>query len=144
MGILKDASPRAGIADLYHYIRQKREHNLLLWFISALPICLVLITFQLDAMEKSLPPPPTVTYFESWPADRSLEETMAAIKKRQAEKDKFLEKKRQDYKSIGRALGMDVEAIEKEAEQERAAARKANAQVTPKTPAPQSPAGAAR
>lgn len=125
MELLKDASPRAGISDIWHYIKQRREHNLVLWTLSCVPIAVVIIMFQMDAIKKNIPPPPTVTYFESWPADRSMEETMAAIKERQAKKDAFLEKKRQDYKSIGRALGIDVEAVEKEAIQKRAAEAKA-------------------
>ena len=61
------------------------------------------------------PPPPTVTYFESWPADRSLAETKAAIAERQKLKDALMEKQRQSYKALGRAVGMDVEKIEREA-----------------------------
>jgi hypothetical protein len=120
MGLIKDASPRAGILDLWDYIRQRREHNLLLWVTSCVPIVLVIIGFNYDNIKLTAPPPPTVTYFESWPADRSLDETVAAITKRQAEKDAFLEKKREGYKTLGRAMGMDVEQIEKEAAQNRA------------------------
>ncbi len=125
MGILKDASPRAGIMDLIDYIRQPRENNSLLWVLSCLPFVLFFIALQLDAQKQSIPPPPTVTYFESWPADRSIEESMAAITKRQIEKDAFEEKKRQGYVKLGRAFGMDVDAIEREAAQIRADAKKA-------------------
>ena len=126
MGFLKDASPRTGVMDLLEYVRQKREHNALLWALSCLPIILVITALQLDAIKQSIPPPPTVTYFESWPANRSLEESMASNTKRQAEKDAFLEKKRQGYVTLGRAMGMDVEEIEREAAKSRAEAAKAS------------------
>lgn len=90
---------------------------MLLWVTSCAPIALVIIGFNYDNVKLTVPPPATVTYFESWPANRSVDETMAAITKRQAEKDAFLEKKRQSYKALGRAMGMDVEQIEKEAAQ---------------------------
>ncbi len=124
MGFLKDASPRTGVMDLIEYVREKREHNALLWTLSCLPIVLIITALQFDAMKQSIPPPPTVTYFESWPANRSLEESIASNTKRQAEKDVLLEKKRQGYVTLGRAMGMDVEAIEREAAKSRAEAAK--------------------
>jgi hypothetical protein len=135
MGFLKDASPRTGVMDLIEYVRQKREHNVLLWTISCLPIVLTLTALQLHAIKQSIPPPPTVTYFESWPENRTLEETMASITERQAEKDAFLEKKRQGYVALGRAMGMDVEEIEREAAQNRAETAKAADEAGKKTDA---------
>lgn len=125
MGILKDASPRTGIVDLYDYIRQRRDYNGFLWVASFAPPALLCTMVYFDGVDFAQPMPPTVTYFESWPANRSIEESMAAITKRQAEKDAFLEKQRQGYKSLGRAMGMDVEQIEKEAAQIKLDANKA-------------------
>ena len=127
MSFLKDVSPSGAVYDLAAYLRQKREHNWLFILAACAPPAIMIYMFQNDINIKSVPPPPTVTYFESWPADRSREESLQAIKERQAKKDAFLEKKRQGYKALGRAMGMDVEQVEREAEKIRSDARAAAA-----------------
>jgi hypothetical protein len=82
-------------------------------------------TFYLDSLDKAKPPPPTVTYFESWPATRTIEESKAAIAERQKRKDELLAREREAYKAFGRAVGMDVEKIEREATLEQAAKKAA-------------------
>ncbi len=86
-----------------------------------MPTAIIIYTFYLDTLEKAKPPPPTVTYFESWPATRTIEESKAAITERQKLKDKMLQREKEAYKAFGRAVGMDVERIEREAETDRAA-----------------------
>lgn len=129
MSFLKDVSPTGAAYDLIAYIRADRPHNALLWFAACLPPAIMIYTFYADMIEKSTPPPREIIYIESWPADRSREETIEAITKRQVKKDAFLEKQRQGYKILGRAIGMDVDAIEREAirirEDSLAAAKKA-------------------
>lgn len=125
MSFLKDASPTGAAYDLIAYLRQKRDHNILFWIAATLPPIIMIYMFQTDASRKSTPPPPTVTYFESWPASRSREESIQSISERQAKKDAFLEKKRQGYEKLGRMMGMDVEEIKREADRVRAEARDA-------------------
>ncbi|MFC4293263.1 hypothetical protein ACFOWX_12635 [Sphingorhabdus arenilitoris] len=127
MSFFKDASPTGGIADLIAYLREKREYNWLFWIAACLPPTIMVYMFQKDMVTKSVPPPPEVIYFESWPADRSREETIKDITARQAKKDAFLEEKRKGYEALGRAMGMDVEAIKREADQIKADARAAAA-----------------
>lgn len=89
------------------------------------------------------PPRPTITYINSWPLTRSTKQTrdfiMANQKfndaraKEQAEAD---EKMRQMYKAVGRASGMDVDRIERDAKADAAAKAKASA-TTPQAPVAQ-------
>jgi hypothetical protein len=84
------------------------------------PTAIIIYTFYLDTLEKAKPPPPTVTYFESWPATRTIEESKAAIAEYQKRKDEMRAREKEAYKAFGRAVGMDVEKIEREAQLERA------------------------
>ncbi len=71
---------------------------------------------------------PEITYINSWPADRTEAETLAFIKanqkdkeareKAQAEADAEVQKM---YMTLGRVSGMDVDAIKKRADAEKAA-----------------------
>ncbi|HMO68115.1 MAG TPA: hypothetical protein PKE25_05545, partial [Novosphingobium sp.] len=87
--------------------------------------------------QRGLPRPPVVTYITSWPADRTEAEIIASNIENQKRKERLAaeqarreEEVRQIYKTIGRLSGMDVEAIEKKAEAERAAERAAAAKAT--------------
>ncbi len=115
MSFKDDISPVGAVRDIIDYIRADRPLKLFLVVASFMPPILLLAMISQDAVEKSIPPPPTVTYIESWPADRSIEDTKAAIAERQKLKDALMEKQRQSYKALGRAVGMDVEKIEREA-----------------------------
>ena len=127
MNFFKDASPTGGISDLIAYLREDRDHNWLFWIAACMPPAIMVYMFQTDAGRKSIPPPPTVTYFESWPETRTREESIRSIEARQAKKDAFLEEKRKGYEALGRAMGMDVEEIKREAAQIKADARAAAA-----------------
>lgn len=122
MSFFKDVSLRSAGSDLIGFLRTPGRHSPWLFLAACVPTAIIMYTFYLDSLEKAKPPPPTVTYFESWPATRSIEESKAAIAERQKLKDKMIEREREAYKAFGRAVGMDVERIEREARAERAAA----------------------
>lgn len=81
---------------------------------------------------KRPPAKPQVTFINSWRADRSDAEIMRTnianqklqdrLRAEQAARD---EKVKDIYRTIGRASGMDVDAIERKAKAEQAAERKA-------------------
>ena len=80
-----------------------------------------------------------MTLITSWPADRSLAEIKASNIVNQARKDRLAaeqavrdEKVRNIYKTIGRASGMDVAAIERKAAEDRAAEEAAAKAAAPK------------
>lgn len=124
MSYFKDISPPRAIADFIAFLRAERPYKWFLLVAACVPPLLIYLTIAMDFKALNVAPPPTVTYFESWPADRSIEESRAAIMERQKQKDAMLEQQRQRYKALGRASGMDVERIEREALAKRAAQQK--------------------
>ncbi len=127
MGFKNDISPIGAARDILAYIRADRPLKPFLVVASCVPPILLLSMISQDAFEKSIPPPPTVTYVESWPIDRTIADTKAAVAERQKLKDALMEKQRQSYKALGRAVGMDVEKIEREANVLRQQAARAEA-----------------
>ena len=121
MSFFRDISFRNAGSDLISFLRMSDRHSLPLLLAACVPTAIIIYTFYLDGLEKSKPPPPTVTYFESWPATRTIEESKAAITERQKLKDVMIQREKDAYKAFGRAVGMDVERIEREAKAERAA-----------------------
>ncbi len=123
MSFFQDASLKGGVADLFGYMREQRGGRLLTLLLACVPTATIVAMFYFDAMDKATPPPPTVTYFESWPADRSVEESLAAIREYQKKKDAMRARERDAYKALGSVVGMDVEKLDAEAQKEEAARR---------------------
>ncbi len=121
MSFFRDVSIRNAGSDLLGFLRTRERHSLPLLLAACVPTAIIIYTFYLDTLEKAKPPPPSVTYFESWPATRTIEESKAAIAERQKLKDEMMRREKEAYKAFGRAVGMDVERIEREAEAKRAA-----------------------
>jgi hypothetical protein len=120
MSFFKDVSLRNAGTDLINFFRTTGTHSPWLFLAACVPTAIIIYTFYIDTLEKAKPPPPTVTYFESWPATRTIEESKAAIAEYQKRKDEMRAREKEAYKAFGRAVGMDVEKIEREAELERA------------------------
>ncbi len=139
MSFFKDVSFRNAGSDLIGFLRTSGNHSPWLFLAACVPTAIIIYTFYIDTLEKAKPPPPTVTYFESWPATRTIEESKAAIAERQKLKDKMILREKEAYKAFGRAVGMDVERIEREVAAERAAE-----QATATRPVAADPAGAAK
>lgn len=125
MSFFKDVSFRNAGSDLIGFLRTPGNHSPWLFLAACVPTALIIYIFYIDTLEKGKPPPPTVTYFESWPADRTIEESKAWIAERQKKKDEFRQREKDAYKAFGRAVGMDVDRIEREAAAERAAQKAA-------------------
>jgi hypothetical protein len=121
MSFFKDVSFRSAGSDLIGFLRTSGNHSPWLFLAACVPTAIIIYTFYLDTLEKAKPPPRTVTYFESWPATRSIEESKAWIAERQKKKDEFRAREKEAYKAFGRAVGMDVERIEREAKAEQRA-----------------------
>ena len=119
MPFFKDVSFRTAGSDLIGFLRTSGNHSPWLFLAACVPTAIIMYTFYLDSLDKAKPPPPTVTYFESWPATRSIEESKAWIAERQKKKDEFRAREKEAYKAFGRAVGMDVERIEREAKAEQ-------------------------
>lgn len=123
----RKANPRGAIADFREVFRQAGHNR---WRFAAVSAA---ATFSLFAMmfqeeQRGLPRPPSVTFISTFEPGRTDAQIIASNEANQIRQDKIRaeqakrdEEVRQMYKTIGRASGLDVDAIEREAKAERAA-----------------------
>ena len=130
MTIFRDISFIGAGADLITFLRTPRQHRWLLVILACAPPAFIVMLFNLDVLEVTQPGEPEVIYIESWPADRSIKEIVASNLARQKIEDEQEAKIREAYKALGRASGMDVDRIEREAEAARAEKAKQAAAAT--------------
>jgi hypothetical protein len=126
MRVLQRFNPGPGVADFWDQFRKPQPYRWLIIAISAMPIALVLYW----ATEETVyvpPRPPDVTYITSFAEGRSDAEIMASNASNQARNDEIRaeiealeEQKREMYRTLGRATGIDVDAMEAQIEEERA------------------------
>jgi hypothetical protein len=130
MSFFKDVSLRTAGSDLIGFLRTSGNHSPWLFLAACVPTAIIMYTFYLDTLEKAKPPPREIIYIESWPATRTIEESKAFITERQKLKDQMIAREKEAYKAFGRAVGMDVDRIEREARAKRAAKRAQEATAT--------------
>ena len=127
----RKVNPRGAIADFREVYRQAGRHR---WRFAALAAATTFAVFSVIVQEeqRGLPRPPKVILIDTLAPGRSDAEIIAAnkaneIRQRElaAEQAKREEEARAMYKALGRASGMDVEAIERRAAEERAAEERA-------------------
>lgn len=145
MSFFKDVKFAAAGSDLIQYLRAPGEYKLLIMLASCVPPALIVGAFYLDAREKSKPGPPEIIYFESWPLTRTIEESRAANIEYQKKKDAQRAVEKEAYMALGRATGIDVDRIDREARADQAAAKaKADAERAAIEKAEAAKAGAAK
>lgn len=124
-------NPRGAIADFREVFRQAGSNR---WRFAALSAAATFATFSVMFQEeqRGLPRPPQVIYITTLAPGRSDAEIIASNKANQIRQDKLrAEQARRDeevrkvYKALGRASGMDVDAIERRAQAERVAEERA-------------------
>lgn len=120
-------NPTGGIADFWNEIRRPQPYRWPILLASILPAALM-IWWGVNSTRYAEPERPQIEYITTLDPARSEAEIAAEIRANQeikdlraAEEARIAEEKRRIYKEIGRASGMDVEAIERKAEAERAA-----------------------
>jgi hypothetical protein len=120
-------NPANGFADFWHEIRRPNPYRWPILFLSILPAA-GMLWWGMNSTVYGEPERPRITYITTLDAARSDAEIMAENRAnqeikdlREAEEARIAARKRDLYKALGRAAGMDVEAIERKAEAERAA-----------------------
>ncbi|NBC37300.1 hypothetical protein GTZ99_12115 [Novosphingobium sp. FSY-8] len=133
----QDVSPTGAISDFLLVWRSAGRDR---WWFLALAALATFAIFSLIIQEEHRAPPraPSITYINSWRADRSDEEIKASNKENQwikdqvaAERAQAEEETRKLYETLGRISGMDVDKIKRDAAAEKAreaAAAKGQAQ----------------
>ncbi|QZD88885.1 hypothetical protein K3148_08435 [Qipengyuania aurantiaca] len=120
-----------GIADFWNEWKKPTPHR---WPILAASFLMTgTLFFWLTKEEYYYPPEvPQVTYITTFAEGRTDEEirqsnleNQALKEERQAERERIEQRRRDIYKAIGAATGVDVDAMEAEAEAERAAEEQA-------------------
>jgi hypothetical protein len=139
----RKVNPVGAIADFREVYRQAGSNR---WRFAAAAAAMTFAVFAVMWQEevRGPPPGPTVTIIKSWRADRSIAEIRRTNLENQAKKERLAaeqavrdEEIRNIYKSVGRASGMDVDTIEKQAAADRAAEAAAKAAALKKiSPAP--------
>ena len=119
-------NPAPGILDFWAEIRKPTPYRWPILLVSALPIAGLMYYLAGERQYKD-PERPTITYITSFAPDRSDEEIVASnidnqeVKDlREARREELAERKRDLYKALGAAAGMDVEEIDRRGEETRA------------------------
>ncbi len=117
---------KAGFADLWDYIREPRPYR---WPLLAVSFAIPLTSLAVLSQESHFRPPdaPEVTYITTFAEGRSDEEIRRSNienqrrkEAREAEAAELQQRKIEAYKALGRATGLDVEAMERQAAIDRA------------------------
>jgi hypothetical protein len=127
-------NPAPGLADFWNEIRRPHPYRWPILGLSVLPVAGMLY-WGLNSTVYAEPERPKVTYITTLDAARTDAEIIAENRENQELKDlrkaaeeRIATRKREMYKALGAAAGMDVEEIERKAEAERAAEEAAAAE----------------
>jgi hypothetical protein len=120
-------NPAPGLADFWNEIRRPRPYRLPILGLSMMPVAAILYWAMGTTVYKD-PERPRITYITTLDPARSDAEIIASNRANQEVKDlraaeeaRIAARKREMYKALGAAAGMDVDTIERKAEAERAA-----------------------
>lgn len=120
-------SPVGAVKDFADEWKQPTGHRWVAMGIAIATTSTIMIVF-LPANQRIDPPRPEIFYITTWAPDRTHEEIIAsniAYQKRKDEiqdlYDQRAELRKDMYRQLGRASGLDVDAMEAEIEQDRAA-----------------------
>lgn len=124
-------NPAPGFMDFWNEFRKPNPYRWPILGLSIIPAVLI-FGWALSQTHYKVPQPPKVTYVTSFAEDRTIDEIIASnlenqeIKElRTAKRAEIARRKRDMYKALGAAAGMDVETIEREADARRAAEKAA-------------------
>jgi hypothetical protein len=120
-------NPGPGLADFWNEIRRPQPYRWPILGLSVLPVA-AMLWWGTQSTVYAEPERPKITYITTLDEARSDAAIAAEIRANQelkdlraAEEARIAARKREMYKALGAAAGMDVEEIERKAEAERAA-----------------------
>ncbi|MEE4318066.1 MAG: hypothetical protein V2I74_13895 [Erythrobacter sp.] len=126
-------NPVPGFADFWNEIRRPNPYRWPILALSVMPVAGILY-WAMGTTVYGEPERPKVTYITTFDPARTEAEIIDSnranqeVKElREAEEARIAERKRELYKALGAATGMDVEEIERKAQAERAAEEAAEA-----------------
>ena len=101
----RPSSPSAAFRDLAAFMRQRSREQLIGASLAVLVTAIIVIEFVVDA-KIGTAPPPTVTYVELYPANRTDADIVADQKKDQAEKAAWEKEKQRQFQKLEKKFGM--------------------------------------
>jgi hypothetical protein len=120
-------NPTPGVLDFWNEVRKPNRYRWPILVASCAPFAVIFWWLSSETVYKD-PARPQITYITTFDPDRTDEEIMASNRANQEVKDlreaaqeDLEERKRELYKALGAAAGMDVEEIERRGAEARAA-----------------------
>ncbi|MBV7265060.1 hypothetical protein [Erythrobacter ani] len=134
MAILSRFNPTSGIVDFWHEFRKPNPMRFPILLASTAPFAVIFYWLGSETVYKD-PDRPSITYITTFDPTRTDDEIVATnlenqeVKKlREEQAERLAQRKRDLYKALGAAAGMDVEQIAAEADARRAAEEAAEAE----------------
>ena len=124
-------NPRGGVEDFISYWREPTPYR---WQILGASVALTftLMVLFVPESQRKTPERPDVTYISTFAPDRTDAEIIASNRENQARQDEMRvqrealeERKKEMYRNLGRATGIDVDAMQERIDREQAEARAA-------------------
>lgn len=122
-------NPKPGLMDFWTEFKKPNPYRWPILAISTIPFAIIFWWLSGETAYVT-PEKPRITYITTLDENRSDEEIIASNKAnqelkelREAEEERMAQRKRDMYKALGAAAGMDVDAIEERADAERARAK---------------------
>jgi hypothetical protein len=102
----KPSSPRAAFRDLIAFIRQREREHVIGAALAVLITMIIVIEFLVDA-KLGTAPPPQVVEVELYPSNRTDTDIIADQKKDQAARQAAQKARQQEFRKLGKQLGID-------------------------------------
>ena len=127
MSFWRQISPRRAASDFANEWRQPNPYR---WRVLGVSVAatFALMMLLLPESQRIEPQPPEVTWITTFAEGRTDDEIVASNIENQKRKDRLAaeaaaraERRKQAYKTLGRASGLDVDSMEAEIERDRAA-----------------------
>lgn len=106
MAFPRPSKPTVLLSDLRAFLAGPQRHRLLFGFLAILMPAIIIYGFNRDARTNILPGP-SITYIQSWPADRSDAEIEAQQKIDQKKKEAADLERRRSYQRLAKQLGIE-------------------------------------
>lgn len=98
--------PRAAIADLLAFTRQRSREQVIGAALAILTTIIIVIIFFVDSQINTAPPP-RIVYVEQWSAERTDAEIAADQKTHQAEREALQRERQRQFQKLQKQLGIE-------------------------------------
>ncbi|MEL7190669.1 MAG: hypothetical protein AAGK17_14040 [Pseudomonadota bacterium] len=126
MAFVSRFNPKIGIADFWSEFRKPNPYRFPMLAVSIVPIAVIIFWAASESVYKT-PERPQITYITSFDENRTDAEIEASNRAnqevkdlREAEAERLAAQKREMYKTLGAASGIDVDKMAAEADAEKA------------------------